>query len=109
MGEKKHILILGGGYGGVWAGKIFEKHFRKRNDIDITLVDKRPFHTLMTELHEVAGWRAEPESVQVSFRKIFGATKIECVVDTIEKVDFTAKVASSLIREYPFDYIVIVT
>jgi NADH dehydrogenase len=37
------------------------------------LIDKRPFHTLMTELHEVAGWRADPESVQVSFRKIFGA------------------------------------
>ncbi len=63
----------------------------------------------MTELHEVAGWRAEPESVQVSFRKIFGAKKIECVVDSIEKVDFEAKVARSDSREYPFDYILIGT
>ena len=81
MAEKKRILILGGGYGGVWAGKKLEKHFRDRQDVEITLVDKRPFHTLMTELHEVAAWRAEPESVQVSFRKIFGAKSIECAVD----------------------------
>jgi NADH:ubiquinone reductase (H+-translocating) len=107
MGDKRRILILGGGYGGVWAGKILEKHFRRRNDIKITLIDKRPFHTLMTELHEVAGWRADPESVQVSFRKIFGAKRIECIVDTIEKVDFEAKFAQSNSRRYPFDYIVL--
>jgi NADH dehydrogenase len=109
MADKKRILVLGGGYSGVWAGKILEKRFRKRDDVEITLVDKRPFHTLMTELHEVAGWRAEPESVQVSFRKIFGAKKIECVVDAISGVDFEAKVAHGGKRDYPFDYIIVGT
>ncbi len=109
MGDKKLILILGGGYAGVWAGKILEKRFRNRDDVEIKLIDKRPFHTLMTELHEVAGWRADPESVQVSFRKIFGAKRIECIVDTIEKIDFEAKYAQSGSRRYPFDYIVIGT
>ncbi|MBL8968513.1 MAG: FAD-dependent oxidoreductase [Spirochaetaceae bacterium] len=107
MGDKKRILILGGGYGGVWAGKILEKRFRKNPEIEITLVDMRPYHTLMTELHEVAGWRTEPESVQVSFKKIFGAKRIEVVTDKIEKVDFEAKRANSATREYPFDYIVV--
>ncbi len=103
----KKILILGGGYGGVWAGKILEKHFRKRDDIEITLVDKRPFHTLMTELHEVAGWRTEPESVQVSFKKIFGAKRINVVLDTIEKIDFEAKKATGKAQTYDFDYIIL--
>jgi NADH:ubiquinone reductase (H+-translocating) len=109
MHDKRRILILGGGYGGVWAGKILEKKFRKRDDVEITLVDKRPYHTLMTELHEVAGWRADPESVQVSFRKIFGARRIQCVSDTIERVDFEAKIARSSAHEYPFDYILLGT
>jgi NADH dehydrogenase, FAD-containing subunit len=109
MSEKKRVLILGGGYGGVWAGKILERHFRKRNDVEITLVDKRPFHTLMTELHEVAGWRTEPESVQVSFRKIFGAKRISCVVDTIKDVDLEKKVAHGGKANYDFDYIVVGT
>lgn len=103
----KRILILGGGYGGVWAGKILEKHFRKREDVAITLVDKRPFHTLMTELHEVAGWRTEPESVQVSFRKIFGAKRIDVQLDTIESIDWQNKVARGKVRSYEFDYIIV--
>lgn len=106
MGTKR-ILILGGGYGGVWAGKILEKQFRKRDDVEITLVDMKPFHTLMTELHEVAGWRTEPESVQVSFRKIFATKKINVVLDKILKVDIEGKKATSSSREYPFDYIVV--
>jgi NADH:ubiquinone reductase (H+-translocating) len=109
MAEKKRILILGGGYGGVWAGKILEKRFRKRQDVEITLVDKKPFHTLMTELHEVAGWRTDPDAVQVSFKKIFGAKRIGCVVDTIAAVDFEAKVAHGGKKDYPFDYIVVGT
>lgn len=107
MAETKNILILGGGYGGVWAGKILEKHFRKNANVAITLVDKKPFHTLMTELHEVAGWRTDPESVQVSFRKIFGAKRIECVVDEIMSVDFAGKKAVGKARTYEFDYIVV--
>ncbi|HEY9054571.1 MAG TPA: FAD-dependent oxidoreductase, partial [Rectinemataceae bacterium] len=107
MSETKKILILGGGYGGVWAGKILEKHFRKSENVEITLVDMKPFHTLMTELHEVAGWRTEPESVQVSFRKIFGTKRINVVLDKIVKVDFEAKKAFGTVADYDFDYIVI--
>jgi len=107
MADPKKILILGGGYGGVWAGKILEKRFRKDPNVQVTLVDKRPFHTLMTELHEVAGWRTEPESIQVSFKKIFGARKIDCLVDEITSVDFKAKKATGKARDYAFDYIVI--
>lgn len=107
MAETKNILILGGGYAGVWAGKILEKRFRKDPNVRITLVDRKPYHTLMTELHEVAGWRTEPESVQVSFRKIFGAKKIDVVLDEILKVDFAAKKATGKARSYEFDYILV--
>lgn len=107
MAETKNILILGGGYAGVWAGKILEKRFRKDPNVRITLVDRKPYHTLMTELHEVAGWRTEPESVQVSFRKIFGAKKIDVVLDEILKVDFAGKKATGKARNYEFDYILI--
>lgn len=107
MADSKKILILGGGYGGIWAGKILEKHFRKTPNVEITLVDMRPFHTLMTELHEVAGWRTEPESVQVSFKKIFGAKRINVVLDRIGKIDFEAKKAYGNRGEYNFDYIIV--
>ncbi|MCX7027049.1 MAG: NAD(P)/FAD-dependent oxidoreductase, partial [Spirochaetes bacterium] len=107
MSEAKKILILGGGYGGVKAAKILEKHFRKEPNVEITLVDMRPFHTLMTELHEVAGWRADPDSVQVSYKKIFGTKRINVVLDKIQIVDFEAKKAFGTTGDYTFDYIVV--
>jgi len=107
MSQAKKILIVGGGYGGVWAGKILEKHFRKSENVEVTLVDMKPFHTLMTELHEVAGWRTDPESVQVSFRKIFGTKRITVVLDKISRIDFEAKKAFGTMSEYAFDYIVL--
>ena len=50
------IVILGGGYAGVHAGKLLHKAYKKNDDIQVTLIDANPYHTLMTELHEVAGW-----------------------------------------------------
>lgn len=68
---KTNIVILGGGYGGVETAKKLHKQFKKRPEIEITLIDRNPYHTLMTELHEVAGARVEPDSVRVSFARIF--------------------------------------
>lgn len=107
MGETKQILIVGGGYGGIEAAKKLAKQYKKRSDISITLIDKNPFHTLMTELHEVAGHRVEPDSVRIPFAKIFGASKVKVVLDTIETIDFKEQVAISPTNRYPYDYLVI--
>ena len=102
----KNILIIGGGYGGIAAAKKLAKRYKKNDDIDITLVDKHPFHTLMTELHEVAGHRVEPDSVRVPYAKIFGATKVNVVLDTISSVDFQKKQARSAVQTFNYDYLV---
>ena len=100
MNKNKRILILGGGYAGVAAAKSLLKTFKKDYSVDITLIDRHPYHTLMTELHEVAGNRVEQESVQVSFRKIFGARRINLVQDTITGIDFNKKQAKSNENSY---------
>jgi len=103
----KNILIVGGGYGGITAAKKLEKAFKRKEDIKITLVDKHPFHTLMTELHEVAGHRVEPDSVRVSYAKIFGASKVNVVLDTITSIDFGKNQACSAMHTYDYDYLVL--
>lgn len=109
MPELTKIVILGGGYGGVEAAKLLNKRFKKYPSVSITLIDRNPFHTLMTELHEVAGSRTEPEAVQISFQRIFAGTKIEIVTDNIENIDFHGKKLVSSTTEYPYDYLVIGT
>ncbi|MDR1893324.1 MAG: NAD(P)/FAD-dependent oxidoreductase [Spirochaetales bacterium] len=103
----KKIVILGGGYGGIEAAKKLYKRFKKDPEVEITLIDRNTVHTLMTELHEVAGSRVEPESVQVSYERIFSGKKINVVNDLITGADFQKKVLVSRQREYPYDYLVL--
>ncbi|MBS5886444.1 MAG: FAD-dependent oxidoreductase [Clostridium sp.] len=107
--SKNKILVLGAGYGGVHTAKKLAKKYKKNNDVEITLIDRNPYHTLMTELHEVAGGRVHPESVQVELCKIFGKSKVNVVTDFIEKVDTDNKVVKTTYGEYSYDYLVIGT
>ncbi len=103
----KKIAVLGAGYGGVAAAKALHKIFKKEKDVEITLFDRNPFHTLMTELHEVAGGRTEPESVQVSLEKIFGGKRVSVKVETIRDVKFTENKLIGQTGEYAYDYLIL--
>lgn len=103
------IVILGAGYAGVHAAKKLSKKYKKNNDVEITLIDKNPYHTLMTELHEVAGGRVPEESVKVDLYRIFNRTKVNIVVDYIENVDSDNNVVNTKQGEYEYDYLIIGT
>lgn len=105
--SKQKIVVLGGGYGGITATKKLYKKYKKNPNVEITLIDKNPYHTLMTELHEVAGSRVEPESVQVSFQRIFGGTDVNLITDNIKDIDFDNNTLKSELRSYSYDYLVI--
>ncbi len=109
MKQPTRIVVLGGGYGGVEAAKKLYKKFKKKKDIEITLIDKNQYHTLMTELHEVAGSRTEPDAVEVSFAKIFAGTNVRVVSDYITSVDFETKKLQSASASYEYDYLVLGT
>ena len=102
----KRIAILGGGYAGVHAGKILHKAFKNDKNVEITLIDKNPYHTLMTELHEVAGNRVENDSVRVSYNRIFGKSSVNVVLDQIIDLDQENKVLKSETETYSYDYLI---
>jgi NADH dehydrogenase len=103
------IVIVGGGYGGIEAAKTLEKAFRKRKDIEITLIDRNPYHTLMTELHEVAGGRVSPEAVKVPFAKIFAVSKVRFVRDLVTSIDTANRKVVGADGTYEYDYLVLGT
>lgn len=109
MESKKNIVILGAGYGGVQAAKILNKKYKKSKDIEITLIDRNPIHTLMTELHEVAGGRVEPDSVQVDLRKIFHGSKVNIITEEVNNVDVNKQVLTTEFSEYKYDYLILGT
>ncbi len=107
--EKTNIVVLGGGYAGIETAKVLCRKFRKKKSISITLIDKNTYHTLMTELHEVAGSRVEPDSVMVSYDRIFAGTEINLVTDFITDINFESKEVKSEKQSYPYDYLVLGT
>ncbi|MBQ6820568.1 MAG: FAD-dependent oxidoreductase [Clostridium sp.] len=107
--SKNKILILGAGYGGIHAAKKLAKKYKKNDNVEIILIDKNPYHTLMTELHEVAGGRVHPESVQIELCKIFGRTKVKIITDFIQNVDTDKKVVNTTHETISYDYLIIGT
>lgn len=105
--NKKRIVILGAGYAGVQSAKLLYKKFKKDDDIEITIIDKNPYHTLLTELQEVAGSRVDPETIQVDLRKIFNATKVNIAIDTFNKIDFEKLTVHGEKASYAYDYLVV--
>ncbi|OHD11260.1 MAG: hypothetical protein A2Z96_05220 [Spirochaetes bacterium GWB1_48_6] len=105
--DKAKILIIGAGYSGVKTAQVLAKLTRKNPNVEITLVDKNPFHTLMTELHEVAGGRCEPSSVRIPLETIFGGSKVKVLVDKVTGIDFQTRKATTTTASLDYDYLVL--
>jgi NADH:ubiquinone reductase (H+-translocating) len=107
MSDTKKIVVLGAGYAGVEAAKVLNKKFKKDNNVEITLINSNPYHTLLTELHEIAGQRTEKESVMVDLYSIFKATKVNVVRDTVTNIDYKEQVLTSEKGSFKYDYLVL--
>ena len=87
----KNIVMIGAGYAGVLTAKKLAKRFKKNDEVSITIIDKNPFHTMLTELHEVAAGRVDEDSIKISLKKVFAGRKVNVVLDTVETVDYQNK------------------
>ena len=101
------IVIVGAGYAGVLTAKKLEKKLKNHKDVTITILDKNPFHTMLTELHEVAAGRVEEESIKISLKRVFAGRMVKVVLDTAETIDFRAKTVHGRANSYAYDYLVI--
>jgi NADH dehydrogenase len=54
MSNKKRVLILGSGFGGLYAAMRLEKAARRRDDLEVILVNRENFFLFTPMLHEVA-------------------------------------------------------
>ncbi|HOJ11755.1 MAG TPA: NAD(P)/FAD-dependent oxidoreductase [Clostridiales bacterium] len=102
------VVIVGAGYAGIEAALTLNKYKKKdkKEKIEVTIIDKNPYHTLLTELHEVAGNRVSEEAVRIPLSEIFKFTDVKVVYDEIEAFDFNNNKVSSTNKEYEYDYLI---
>src|SRR5699024_3644244 len=101
----RNLVILGGGYGGikVLTGLL---GLALPNDLQITLVDKNPYHSYKTEFHTIVAGTAADINVRTSFplheQVEYEFGEVESVDLENNKVHFRDK---STILDY--DYLVV--
>ncbi|KAF3885542.1 MULTISPECIES: NAD(P)/FAD-dependent oxidoreductase [Nostocales] len=65
-----HVVIVGGGFGGLYAAKALG-----RADVKVTLIDKRNFHLFQPLLYQVATGTVSPADISSPLRSILSKSK----------------------------------
>ncbi|SIN93049.1 NAD(P)/FAD-dependent oxidoreductase [Halodesulfovibrio marinisediminis] len=63
----KHIIILGGGFAGLWAAK----ELGKKGQYQVTVIDRNNYHLFQPLLYQVASAGLEPEQISYPLRGTF--------------------------------------
>jgi len=64
---------------------------------------------MLTELHEVAAWRVEEDSIKISLERVFAGRAVNVVMDTIKSVDYDSKKVICAGKTFDYDYFVLAT
>jgi len=104
---EKKIVIIGAGYSGLLTAKKLAKKLKKYDDVNISIIDRNPFHTMLTELHEVAANRVDEDSIKISLQKVFAGRKVNVKLDTVQSIDFEQKIVIGSSESYSYDYLVL--
>jgi NADH dehydrogenase len=107
--ERPRILIVGGGYVGLYAARRILKKMRY-GEATVTVVDPRSYMTYQPFLPEAAAGNISPRHVVVPLRRVL--PKAEVLTGRVTAIDQDRKVATvaPLVGdsyELPFDYLVI--
>src|SRR5947207_9829832 len=87
--RKKRIVILGGGFGGVYAAMHLEKLLARQSAVEISLVSRDNFFLFTPMLHEIAASDLEITNIVNPLRKLL--RKVEVLVGDVNEIDLPNK------------------
>lgn len=83
--RKKRILILGGGFGGVYAALHLEKLLAGQPGVEICIVSRDNFFLFTPMLHEIAASDLEITNIVNPLRKLL--RRVEVLVGDVDEID----------------------
>src|SRR5215218_600590 len=105
-----HIVVLGGGWGGVTTARHLERVLRRRADVEITLVSRENFFVITPLLFEACSGRLELRHCAQPIRAALRHARfIEATVESVdvERQSIRAVVAEGVAYELPYDHLVV--
>ena len=109
--RKKRIVILGGGFGGVYTAIHLEKLLARQRAVEICLVSRDNFFLFTPMLHEIAASDLEITNIVNPLRKLLH--KVEVLVGDVNEIDLPNKQVSishgyrKQSRQIDYDHLVI--
>lgn len=101
--QKKKIVIIGGGFGGLTLAKKL-----KNTDYQITLIDKSNHHLFQPLLYQVAAAALSPGDIAVPIRSEFSnQPNIKIILGEVTKIDRTQKRVFVSQDVYEYDFLVV--
>jgi NADH dehydrogenase len=99
-----HVVILGGGFAGLYAAK----HLYKR-PVRVTVVDRHNHHLFQPLLYQVATATLSPSEIAAPLRGLLGPHNVGVVLAEVTGVDTVGKRVLLTDGELKYDYLVIAT
>ncbi|MDQ1263892.1 MAG: hypothetical protein QG559_893 [Campylobacterota bacterium] len=102
---KKNVVVIGGGYGGLRAIEFLAK----REEIEITLIDKNPYHYMQTEAYGYIAGRFDLHDVVVDLEDWCSGfeKKVHFVYDEVISMDFDARMIQTCNGAVAYDYLIL--
>ena len=106
MVTRHKVLILGGGFGGLYAAKEL-----KRAPVDVTLIDRRNYHLFQPLLYQVATGSLSPGEVAAPLRGVLGRQRnTRVLMGEVAEIDPDVKrVVLKDGASYPYDSLIVAT
>lgn len=102
---RPHVVIIGGGFGGLYAAKALRKA-----PVDITLIDRRNHHLFQPLLYQVATAALNPSDIAHPIRKILRKQKnVRVLLAEATRIDVDARTIELRNGELTYDYLIVAT
>ncbi|HXM33196.1 MAG TPA: NAD(P)/FAD-dependent oxidoreductase [Chthoniobacterales bacterium] len=100
-----HVVIVGGGFGGLEAAKLLTKE-----PVRMTVIDRTNHHLFQPLLYEVATAALSPADIAAPIRGILGRCKnTEVILAEAKSVNVAAKTLNIGDRDMTYDYLILAT
>lgn len=105
MAAQHRVLILGGGFGGLYAAKRL-----RRAPVQVTLLDRRNFHLFQPLLYQVATGALSPGEIAAPLRSVLKRQKnTRVLLGEALDLDPSRRVVIADIGEIPYDTLIVAT
>ncbi|MEL6459594.1 MAG: NAD(P)/FAD-dependent oxidoreductase [Cyanobacteria bacterium J06636_27] len=100
-----HVVIVGGGFGGLYTAKALNS-----KDINVTLIDKRNFHLFQPLLYQVATGTLSPADISSPLRSVLNKSKnTKVLLGEVSDIDPEKQNVMMGGEKIPYDSLIIAT